>query len=103
CLVTLSLHDALPISACVARALGLCREHNGLDLVAGPLWLSAAPPERSGWRIARGPRVGIRRAVDRPWRFCLAGHPCVSGPAAGAVDRRSARRPDSPAIARVPR
>ena len=89
--------------ACVARALGLCREHNGLDLVAGPLWLSAAPPERSGWRIARGPRVGIRRAVDRPWRFCLAGHPCVSGPAAGAVDRRSARRPDSPAIARVPR
>jgi len=93
--------------ACVARALGLSREHNGLDLVEGPLWLSAAPPERSGCRIARGPRIGIRRAVERPWRFHLAGHPCVSGPAQGAMpathagDRRGVRRPVSRAVARV--
>jgi DNA-3-methyladenine glycosylase len=64
---------------CVAQAMGLTLRHNGLDLTRGPLWI-AGPPDRSGHRIARGPRIGIRRAVDRPWRFFLAGHACVSGP-----------------------
>jgi DNA-3-methyladenine glycosylase len=64
---------------CVARALGLTGVHDGADLTRGPLWLSARPPRRGGRRIASGPRIGIRRAVRRPWRFYLAGHPCVSG------------------------
>jgi DNA-3-methyladenine glycosylase len=63
----------------LARALGLDRSHNGLDLVTGPLWLSDAPPRRGGHRVVAGPRIGIRKAVDLPWRFFLAGHPCVSG------------------------
>ena len=65
---------------CVAQALGLTRRHNGLDLTAGPLWLADLPPRRRGLRVSRGPRIGIRVAVRRPWRFYLAGHPCVSGP-----------------------
>ena len=63
---------------CVARALGLELEHDGLDLTAGPLWIADAPARRGGWRVATGPRVGIRVAADRPWRFHLDGHPCVS-------------------------
>ncbi len=63
----------------VARALGLTRAHDGLDLTRGPLWVSDLPPERSGRRILRSGRVGIRQAGERPWRFHLAGHPCVSG------------------------
>jgi DNA-3-methyladenine glycosylase len=65
---------------CVASALGLTRGHDGLDLTRGPLWISDLPPRRDGRRILSGPRVGIRAGVERPWRFRLAGHPCVSGP-----------------------
>jgi DNA-3-methyladenine glycosylase len=75
---------------CVARALGLTRAHDGLDLTRGPLWLPDHPPRRQGRRIARSVRVGISRAVARRWRFFLAGHPCLSGPAAG---RPASRRP----------
>jgi len=68
---------------CVAQALGLDRTHDGADLTAGPLWLPDEPARRGGRRIARSGRVGISRAVERPWRFFLSGHPCVSpGPAA---------------------
>jgi DNA-3-methyladenine glycosylase len=65
---------------CVARALGLDTAHDGTDLTHGPLWLADRPAARSGFRIARSPRIGISRAVTRRWRFYLAGHPCVSGP-----------------------
>jgi DNA-3-methyladenine glycosylase len=65
---------------CVAQALGLDRRHDGLDLTRSPLRILAGAPRRGGRRIARGPRIGIRVAVERPWRFWLAGHPGVSGP-----------------------
>ena len=64
---------------CVAQALGLTRAHAGMDLTRPPLWLADLPPRRGGRRIARTPRIGITRAAERPWRFLLAGHPCVSG------------------------
>jgi DNA-3-methyladenine glycosylase len=64
---------------CVAEALGISRRHDGLDLTRGPLWVASAPSRRVSGSVATGPRIGIRKAVDRPWRFFLAGHPCVSG------------------------
>jgi DNA-3-methyladenine glycosylase len=66
--------------ACLTRALGVGREHDGLDLTAGPMWISDLAPRRGGRRIVAGPRIGIRRAIERPWRLWLEGHPCVSGP-----------------------
>ena len=75
----------------VARALGLTRAHDGLDLVDGPLWLSDQPPRRGGRRIVRGPRVGIRVALDRDWRMAET-HPgrgatrCGGPPSDCAVD-----------------
>jgi DNA-3-methyladenine glycosylase len=78
----------------VARALGLTRVHDGLDLTRGPLWLSDLPPRRSGLRITRSGRVGIEVARERPWRFYLEGHPCVSGPRGRRRGSgRSRRRP----------
>ena len=65
--------------ACLTRALGIGREHDGVDLVAGPVWIADLPARRGGLRIARGPRIGIRHAVEQPWRFWLEGHPAVSG------------------------
>ena len=77
----------------VARALDLTRAQDGLDLTAGPLWLSDRPAERGGFRIARGPRIGIRVAADRAWRYYLAGHPCVSARRGPAPDPGRAPRP----------
>jgi DNA-3-methyladenine glycosylase len=54
----------------LCRALGIDLGDNGarVDLVAGE------PP--SG--ISTGPRVGLRHAADRPWRFWVSDDPTVS-------------------------
>ncbi len=83
-----------------AQALGLSRAHDGLDLTRGPLWLSDAAPARGGRPIVRGPRIGIRRAAERPWRFFLDGHPCVS--ARRTRDRTAGRRAGRPSPALAP-
>ena len=65
---------------CVAKALGLTCSDDGADLVRGPLWIADFAPERGGSRVESGPRIGIRVATERAWRFWLAGNPAVSGP-----------------------
>jgi DNA-3-methyladenine glycosylase len=64
----------------LTEALGIDLGANGADLLSQPFLLLA--PE-SGWaeEVLTGPRVGITKAVERPWRFCAAGNPCVSRPA----------------------
>jgi DNA-3-methyladenine glycosylase len=54
----------------VGQALGLRREHDGMRVDAPPFRLVAAPDAAV---ILAGPRVGISKAIDRPWRFGLAG------------------------------
>jgi DNA-3-methyladenine glycosylase len=60
-------------------ALGIGLDANGVDLTADPFVLLGREPGWSG-EIATGPRVGITKAVERPWRFSLAGSPFVSRP-----------------------
>lgn len=69
---------------CVAQALGLSREHDGMDLVRGPVWIADAPARREGRALASGVRIGVRVGTELPWRFWLAGHRCVSGPRRGS-------------------
>ena len=59
----------------LCQALGVTGEHDGLPLDRPPFELRAAdaPVE-----IVRGPRVGITRAVEHPWRYGLAGSRFVS-------------------------
>ncbi|MDR7523450.1 MAG: DNA-3-methyladenine glycosylase [Armatimonadota bacterium] len=59
-------------------AMGVGLEHNGADLTRPPLYLAAG--DRRGWRVVRGPRIGVSRAADRAWRFGLAGHRSLSRP-----------------------
>jgi len=59
----------------VGQALGITREHNGLRLDRAPFKVLAPEP---GVEIVSGPRVGITKAMDVPWRFGLAGSRFVS-------------------------
>ena len=61
----------------LTEALGIGLTDNGADLAVAPFLL--LPPEE-GWQgeVLTGPRIGITKAVDRPWRFCAAGNPHVS-------------------------
>ena len=63
----------------LTAALGIDRSHDGSDVTVGPLTIHAAPPVPSG-RIARGGRIGIRAAADRPLRFAVRGNVHVSKP-----------------------
>ena len=56
----------------LCQAMGIDRQDDGLDL-RGHLVL-AEPVED----IRSGPRVGLRLAHDRPWRFWIADDPTVS-------------------------
>jgi DNA-3-methyladenine glycosylase len=71
----------------LTEALGIGLEANGADLGADPFLLAPRQPGWSG-EIVAGPRVGITKAVERPWRFSLAGSPYVSRPRPGAPSRR---------------
>jgi DNA-3-methyladenine glycosylase len=51
------------------------RCHDGLDLRSVPFELR--PPKASP-DISVGPRIGITKAVELPWRFGLAGSPFLS-------------------------
>jgi DNA-3-methyladenine glycosylase len=60
-------------------ALGIGLDANGADLTADPFVLLGREPGWSG-EVLTGTRVGITKAVERPWRFCLAGSEFVSRP-----------------------
>lgn len=61
----------------VGQALGVTRALDGLPLDAAPFCL--LPPE-GAVEIVSGRRIGISKAVERPWRFGLAASPFVSRP-----------------------
>ncbi len=64
----------------LTQALGISLADNGSSLSSGPVRIGPRPP---GWEdppLVQGPRVGISRAVELPWRFSLAGSPYVSRP-----------------------
>ena len=65
----------------MSEALGITRERdNGKDLTdaKSDLWLAddGYRPDR----IATTKRIGIKKAIDEPLRFVIAGNPFVSGP-----------------------
>jgi DNA-3-methyladenine glycosylase len=53
----------------LAQALGLTMNHDGIRLNDGPV---AMTPRTTTLKILATPRIGITRAVERPWRFVPA-------------------------------
>lgn len=64
----------------LTEALGIGLSENDADLANDPFLLLPRPGDWQG-RVDTGRRVGITKAVERPWRFGLAGSPHVSKPA----------------------
>jgi DNA-3-methyladenine glycosylase len=63
----------------LSQAIALSGADNGLDLTASAhCWLEDSAGVSPG-AIATGPRIGMRRAADTPWRFWERGNPRVSG------------------------
>jgi DNA-3-methyladenine glycosylase len=61
----------------LCQALGVTREHDGIRLDRPPFELLA----RSGdVEIVTGPRIGITKAADLPWRYGLTGSRFLSRP-----------------------
>jgi DNA-3-methyladenine glycosylase len=72
----------------LTEALGVGLQMNGASLSRPPFRLTA-PTE--AWRevaVVTGPRIGITKAVELPWRFCAAGSRFVSSPRPRASGRR---------------
>ena len=61
----------------LCEALGVTREHDGLPLDRRPFELRERRAEPA---LLVGPRVGITKAADRPWRYGLAGSRFLSRP-----------------------
>ena len=75
-----------PARLCRALRIGL--EHDGVDLARGAVRLE---PGNAVAAVSSGPRVGLRGAPERPWRFWVTGDPTVSAYRPAAPLRR--RRP----------
>lgn len=61
----------------VCQALGISREENGLSLHSESCFLK---PCTKPVKIIAGPRIGISKATEIPWRFGLADSPYLSKP-----------------------
>ena len=64
----------------LTQALDVELSLNGSDLSAGPIRIE---PAAGGWEHVEpvsGPRIGITKAAELPWRFCAPGSCSVSRP-----------------------
>lgn len=75
----------------LTQALAIELDCNDTDLSAGPVAIHERP---AAWRqieLVTGPRIGITKAVELPWRLCAHGNRHVSRPWPRALDIAPAR------------
>ena len=69
----------------LSQALAIRASDNGCDLARGPVRICAPPGRWGEVAVGVGPRVGITRATELPWRFGVVGNRSVSRPRFAAV------------------
>ncbi|MGA2319779.1 MAG: DNA-3-methyladenine glycosylase [Solirubrobacteraceae bacterium] len=74
----------------LTQALGITLAENGGDLSCGPVRIGERAGELPERAVVVDTRIGITRAVDLRWRFCVAGNPHVSRPRPSAEAPRAA-------------
>ena len=60
----------------LTQALGIELSEHGSSLITGPIQICAGDP----LPYVTGPRIGITKAAELPWRFCAVGSRDVSRP-----------------------
>ena len=70
----------------LCQALGITGEHDGLPLDEPPFDLR---PRAHAVDVVTGPRIGITKAAERPWRYGLAGSRFLSRPFARVTTNRT--------------
>jgi DNA-3-methyladenine glycosylase len=64
----------------LTEALDVGLDLNGADLAAPPFEILPRDGAWNGERIVTGPRIGITKAAELPWRYCASGSRFVSKP-----------------------
>ena len=64
----------------LSEALGVDHSLNGADLFRPPFELSEPDRSWSEAEITASPRIGITKAAELPWRYCVSGSRFVSRP-----------------------
>ena len=64
----------------LTQALDIELRDNTSDLLGGPVRIGPRPDAWRDVRWVTGPRIGITKAAELPWRFCALGAATVSKP-----------------------
>ena len=75
-----SLRDLCSGPGKLTEALGIGLDLDRASLREPPFELLGRDPEWSGVEVGCGPRIGITRAAELPWRFCAVGSEYLSRP-----------------------
>jgi DNA-3-methyladenine glycosylase len=76
----LRLEDLCSGPGKLTQALGIGLDLNGTSLLDGPIAFEEPVRARPEVEVAVGPRIGITKAAELPWRFCALGSRHVSRP-----------------------
>jgi DNA-3-methyladenine glycosylase len=68
----------------LTQALGVTLADNGSSLADGRVVISGRPRRLGDPVVQRDRRIGISKATELPWRFCLAGSRYLSRPVSRA-------------------
>jgi DNA-3-methyladenine glycosylase len=71
----------------LTEALGVDLSLNGADLFSPPFELTSPAGERADAEVVTGPRIGITKAAELPWRYCVSGSRYVSRPWPASIER----------------
>lgn len=65
----------------LCQALGITLDQSGLSALEAPYALLGRAPNDLRPPVVAGPRIGLTKAAELPWRYCRAGSDYLSRPA----------------------